>query len=194
MIRSFFLTVVIAASCTLPSYAQPATPTTPERDPAATSRVRADIEIDPLAYALEGYSVHVGLGRRHVRVDLGAYAMTLPESLRANKDFDASFDGFGVKVQYFRDPRQRGGFVGVDGGVTRLQVADPRTAESARQNQVGVGVNAGWRFMLGGHFYATPWAGIGYSFTGSDVRLATGDYDVSRLTPFAAVHIGYRFR
>ena len=36
-----------------------------------------------------------------MRIDLGAYAMAVPRFIHGNKSFDQSFDGFGVKLQYF---------------------------------------------------------------------------------------------
>lgn len=159
------------------------------------SSFHGDFEVDPTAYVLDGFSLHVGLGWKRLRVDLGNYAMALPRALGGSPDFDVSFDGYGAKAQLFLfSDEQRGGFVGVDAGVTRMNVRRDGTDLANRQSLLGVGVNLGWRFTFGPHFYATTWIGFGYSFGASDVTLAGATYTPSRFTIFPAVHLGYRFR
>jgi hypothetical protein len=163
--------------------------------PPGVSSFHGDFEIDPTAYALGGFSLHVGLGWKRLRVDLGNYAMGLPQALSGTRDFDVSFDGYGAKAQLFLfSDEQRGGFVGVDGGVTRMSVRRDETDLTRRQSQVGLGVNLGWRFAFGDHFYATPWIGFGYAFGAKDVTLEGATYTASRVTIFPAVHLGYRFQ
>lgn len=159
------------------------------------SSFHGDFEVDPTAYALDGFSLHVGLGWKRLRVDLGNYAMGLPEALSGTRDFDVSFDGYGAKAQVFLfSDEQRGGFVGVDGGVTRMTVRRDGTDLTSRQSQVGIGVDLGWRFAFGDHFYATPWISVGYALGAKDVTLGGATYTASRITVFPAVHLGYRFR
>lgn len=55
-----------------PGQAQP-NPTPTE----SRTRFHADFEVDPTAYILDGYSLHAGIGWKRVRVDLGAFAMSL---------------------------------------------------------------------------------------------------------------------
>jgi hypothetical protein len=166
----------------------------PAADPRAQSGLHADAEVDPTAYALDGYSLHVGIGYRRVRVDVGAYAMAIPSFVHGNDDFDVAFDGYGAKVQYFPFDEQLGAFIGIDGGVTRVQVQRRGTDLARRDTQVGVGVDAGYRFDLGAGFHATPWLGVGYSFGTDDATLAGKTFESSKVTVFPAVHVGYRFR
>ncbi|MFO0658259.1 MAG: hypothetical protein U0165_00270 [Polyangiaceae bacterium] len=53
--------------------------------PARTSEFHADFEVDPTAYVLDGYSLHVGLGQGRFRLDLGAFAMKVPGAIHGNK-------------------------------------------------------------------------------------------------------------
>jgi hypothetical protein len=156
--------------------------------------LHADAEVDPTAYVLDGYSLHVGVGWDRVRVDLGAYAMALPDAIDGSDDFSVAFDGYGVKVQYFVLEPQRGPFVGVDGGVARLRVSRDGTDLSQRRTTVGAGVHAGWRFAITEELYATAWLGVGYSTDAADVMLDGETYEPTRVTVFPAVHVGYRFR
>jgi hypothetical protein len=167
--------------------------------PAATtaaepSPFHADVEIDPTAYALSGYSLHVGLGWKRLRLDLGAFAMALPAIVQDNDDFDVSFDGFGAKLQYFGFGDQVGGFIGVDVAVARPLVERAGSDLAHRSTETSMGVNAGWRFDLVGDLYVTPWIGVGYSFDAEDVMLDGARYEAQRITVFPAVHVGYRLR
>jgi len=153
-----------------------------------------DIEIDPVAYALNGYSVHVALGPSKLRVDLGAYAMALPEVMHGNEDFEVSFDGFGANVQYFPSGGHTGGWVGLGGAVIRTLVERRATDLADRQRSVHSGVSTGWRFDLGRDFFINPWVGVGYLFHTRDVTLGGSTYEPNRITVFPAVHLGYRVR
>jgi hypothetical protein len=158
------------------------------------AELHGDVEVDPTAYALSGYSVHAGFGWSRLRVDLGAFAMALPGFVHGNEGFDASFDGFGAKLQYFPLAEQAGLFVGVDAGLGRMLVQRDGTDLAARRRQLTAGVDAGWRFELWEGLYATPWLGVGYAFNARDVVLGGQTFQSSPWVLFPAVHLGYRFR
>ena len=158
----------------------------------AKSAFHADFEVDPTAYALSGYSLHVGLGWQRLRLDLGAFAMALPDFAKSDDSFAVSFDGFGSKLQYFVLAEQRGLGVGVDAGVARPLVQ--RGELASKDSQYSIGVIAGYRIDLGAHLYATPWLGVSYAFSAEDVTLGGTTYQQNPVTIFPAVHVGYRFR
>lgn len=158
------------------------------------SAFHADVEVDPTAYVLSGHSLHVGLGYRHVRLDLGAFAMALPAWAHGNDGYDASFNGFGAKLQVFPFAEQRGFFVGVDGGVSRLLARRQGTDLASEQLQGAVGVDLGYRISLPADFYVTPWIGVSYQFGRKDVTLAAAAWHQNALNVFPAVHLGYQFR
>lgn len=162
---------------------------------ALASPFHADAEVDPTAYALSGNSIHVGVGAGRVRVDLGNFAMRIPNAIHGHDGFDVSFDGYGAKLQVFRwSDAQRGAFAGVDAGVLRVLAARQGTDLAARQTQLGVGIHVGYRFAITEHVYATPWLGVGYDFGARDVTLANATYKASTWSVFPAVHVGYQFR
>ncbi|TSC32752.1 hypothetical protein [Corallococcus sp. Z5C101001] len=160
----------------------------------SASPVRVDVEVDPIAYALGGYSVHAGITWRRLRLDLGAFALDIPHWLDGNEGFKTSFDGYGVKLQYFLLGEQHGGFMGVDMGVNRLLVRRDGTELAARPNQLSVGLNAGWRFDVVAGFYVTPWVGLSCDLAARDVTLGDRIYTRNTWTVFPTVHLGYRFR
>lgn len=160
---------------------------------AAAEPVRGDVEVDPTAYALSGSSIHVGIGYRNLRVDLGNYGIAIPQLVHGNDAFDVSFDGFGTKLQWFRRDDQLGWFAGVDVGLARMRVQLRGTDVSVVDHQLGTGINAGYRFALPAGFYVTPWIGIGYVWSADDVMLGGERFDTPPVTVFPAIHVGYRF-
>lgn len=180
------IAVLLASS---PAFAESTSvSTTADRD------FHLDLEVDPTAYVLSGYSAHLGLGWNRLRLDLGVFAMDLPTMLHGNEGWDASFDGAGVKLQWFPLAEQRGLFVDVSAGVSRRTATLVETGASQRDTIVGVGIDGGYRFDLPYNLYITPWAGLSRDLSPTDVMLDGKSFQKSAWTPFAAVHVGYRFR
>jgi hypothetical protein len=84
--------------------------------------------------------------------------------------------------------------VGVDMTVGKQLVERVGTTMAHRDVQVAAGVNAGWRFLLTKHLYASAWLGVSYGTKTKDIELAGSTYETKRVIVFPAVHIGYRFR
>jgi len=166
----------------------------PAVEATAPAPFHADFEIDPTAYVLSGHSLHVGLGWRSLRLDLGAYGLALPAAITNNDAFEVAFHGYGLKLQYFPFAEQRGGFVGVDTGVNHPLVRRKGTELASTRTEYSAGVNFGWRFVFAERFYATAWLGLGYALNGRPVTLGDSTYEGQRLIVFPAVHLGYRFR
>lgn len=192
---------VVAAFVTLLALAVGARAGTPSRDQASepfagyhrAPHRHADVEIDPTAYAASGYSLHAGIGYRRLRVDLGAFALRLPELFHGNSDYTVRMNGYGIKVQYFVASEHRGGFVGADAAVTDVLSQLHGTDMARRQRLVGLGVELGWRFALPLGFYATPWLGVSYNFNAHDVTLQGKEFSLSPVVIFPAVHLGFCF-
>jgi len=178
-----------------PAPAAPADPRAPEAGAAAASAaVHLDVEIDPTAYALDGNSLHVGIGRGHLRLDLGSFALAIPGWVHGDDAFDVSFHGFGAKLQWFPRAAQRGLFVGAEAGLTEVLVQRRGAELAAQHHQLGLGVQVGYRISLIDGFYATPWIGVGYQLGARDVTLGDATFRASAISVFPAVHIGYAFR
>src|SRR4051812_21013814 len=104
---------------------------------AEPSPLHADVEIDPTAYVLSGNSIHVGIGTGRYRLDLGNFAMAMPQFVHGDDGFDVSFHGYGAKLQVFPFAEQRGWFVGVDGGVSRVLIQRQGSDLAVQQTQAG---------------------------------------------------------
>jgi len=166
----------------------------PTTDCPYEPRFHADLELDPTAYALDGFSLHAGVGWGKLRLDLGVFGLTVPEFVHQQHDFDVAFDGYGVKVQYFPFAEQRGLFFGLDGAYSRSSVRLEGSQLSARDNQFALGGNAGYRIDLVGGFYLTPWLGVAYAFGAQDVTLGGKTFTANPLIIFPALHLGFRLR
>lgn len=160
---------------------------------APPSGFHADAEIDPFAYAFGGYSVHVGVGYRSLRVSLGAFALELPGFLEPNDAFQSSRNGYGMKVQYFPFSEQSGGFFGVQAELADELIESEQSDAAHRERKLNLGLHIGWRFMLG-DFFVTPWLLVNYTVDAADVHLDGKTYEATALFPSPVVHVGYRFR
>ena len=171
--------------------------------PDGPSAVQFDVEVDPLAYAFEGYSLHVGLRTGISRLALGAFAAAYPDPLKANRDLDARQSGAGIKLD-FRPFRRapaptewqrdllQGPFVGLGASYSWLFVREPRSGGSDTGFQVRLTVRCGWGIPLAWGLYVTPWASVGYVLGARDLIAAGEIWEAKRLTLFATVHLGWR--
>ena len=161
---------------------------------ATASPVHADAEVDPTAYVLSGYSLHVGLGYERLRLDVGNFALAVPRAIHGNDAFDIGFDGFGAKLQWFPLAEQRRLVVGVDAGFAHVRVARRGTDLAVRDAQLQAGVDVGYRFAIARGVYVTPWLGLGHAFGARTVMLGGATYVPQRTLVFPAIHLGVAFR
>jgi hypothetical protein len=151
-----------------------------------------EVEADPIAYALNGFSLHVAGVLGSARVSVGAYGLDVPDWLHGNDGWAMSFRGAGMKLDYLGS-RVDGFFAGVDGGFTRVWFSVESGGEEKR-NQFGVGLRGGYRLDIGrSGLYLAPWVGVGYTFGGGDIVLGEERFEHKPLTIFPTVHIGWRF-
>jgi hypothetical protein len=161
---------------------------------AAAEPLEGDVEIDPTAYALSGHSLHAGIARGHWRVDLGNFGLEMPRAIHGNDAFDASFTGYGAKLQYFARASRTGWFAGVDAAVATTHARLRGTDLTASDTSFAVGVHGGYRVALPANLYATLWLGVGYNAGARDLVLEGKRFEAMPVNVFPAVHLGYRFR
>ncbi len=167
-------------------------------DAAEKYRIGYDVEVDPIAYALGGFSVHAGIRHASFRFDLGAFAAQAPEWFHGSKGVSAYQSGFGLKCDYRFFADQHGWFVGAEAATVRVQLQPTDGGRAQQQRTYNVGLRTGWEFELPYGFYVVPWIGVGASLGGEDATMlvATGDREVTWkhkvLVVFPTVHIGWR--
>jgi hypothetical protein len=174
--------------------ARPSAAATTPSSPSAVERpVTLDVELDPIAYAASGYSLHVGLSHGRYRLDLGAFAADLPELLHGNDGFEVAMHGFGAKLDRFWRRDRTGFFAGVEAGVLDYQVVDGATRMVEQSTRLQGGARVGWRFALPADFHVTPWVGVGYALGAGDRTIAGRTFEESPVVVFPTVHLGRTF-
>lgn len=158
-----------------------------------------ELEIDPIAYALNGYSVHAIYAPGRFRFDAGVYGIEVPQGMEANEGFTTMHLGFGVKANYLLTGIT-GLFVGVGGGYSTVEATHNESGTTAIGHTIGAGVHIGYRFFLmkdrsgaPGGLYLAPWVGLDRNFHTEEVAFSGMDYTQSDWQVFPTVHIGYRF-
>lgn len=176
-----FTPVLVAAFVLLPSVSLEAT----------GERVTLDLEVDPLAYALDGYSVHAGVRVQRLRFDLGAFGLTVPKLFATNPDLDERYDGYGVKIDYRLADGRWVPFVGVSGSRVLLRLTEERSGLALAEWRASFAVRTGLEIDIVAGFYLTPWVSLGYELPSSRLTLGREVYERSPWRIFPTVHLGW---
>jgi hypothetical protein len=153
--------------------------------------VSLDVEVDPIAYALGGYSVHAGLRRGAFRLDLGAFAAEVPEAFHGSKGFEQYSGGFGIKVDYHPFERLPGLLFGGQITSMREQVRHTETGISKSERYLTLGGRVGYEIGLPGGFYLLPWFGADVFMRARSTTIAGATHAPGRVLFFPTVHFGY---
>lgn len=161
----------------------------------AAALAQWEVEADPIAYGLKGFSGHLG---RQVadgagRLQIGAFGANVPEAWHGNDGLDLRARGVTAKADYFPRGQPSGLFVGVDATYSRTRFRREETGSQTTRNGGGIGPRIGYRFNIGEHFYITPWVSMGYQFNASDVTLDGERFEQNRYVIFPTVHLGWTF-
>ena len=159
------------------------------------AQARWEAETDPTAYALDGFSAHLGYsvldGR--ARLQLGAFGAETPKWIHGNSGFSQNSRGVSFKFDYFLLRPAAGLFVGVDSNYSRVRYELDRTHECTYRNIAGLGPRAGYRFNLGSHLYVSPWVAVDHQFNTKDATVSGRTFHETKYSVFPAVHLGWRF-
>ena len=154
-----------------------------------------EVEAHPTAYALKGFSAHVGYpifdGRS--RLQLGGFGADTPQWIHGNAGFTESSRGATFKIDYFPRQPSRGLFFGADSNFSRVRYELDETHGRVHRSMVGLGPRAGYRFDISQHLYIYPWISVDYQFGAKDVTISGKTFHESKYSVFPAVHIGWRF-
>jgi hypothetical protein len=154
-----------------------------------------EVEADPTAYALKGFSAHVGhraFGGRS-RLQFGAFGAETPEWIHGNNGFTEDSRGVTLKVDYFLHRPAGGFFFGADSNYARVRYELAQTHERTYRNLVGVGPRVGYRLNLGKHLYLSPWVSVDYQWNAKDITISAKTFRQGRFSLFPALHLGWTF-
>ncbi|WP_247235442.1 porin family protein [Telluribacter sp. SYSU D00476] len=158
------------------------------------------VEVDPIAYLLKGYSVHGIYQPGRWAFDLGVYGIGVPEAFHGNEGFDVKQQGYGLKANYSFRKSGAGLFAGIGGGNGTTKAKHRESGAEDTGHSWSVGPQVGYRFFFkkpkdgqARGLYITPWASVDYQFQNDKVKFSNLDFKEGRFTPFATIHLGYRF-
>ncbi|HYF03524.1 MAG TPA: hypothetical protein VEC36_09120 [Patescibacteria group bacterium] len=157
---------------------------------------RFEFEVDPIAFALKGYSVHGIYVHEKLRFDLGVFGIEQPESFTGNKGFDTYSTGYGLKVNYLLNESETW-FAGVGVGYLNNEITFRETNQVQDDKVIGVGLHTGYRFFFFNNalqnLYFAPWVSFDYNFHLNDIEFSAAEYKKSGFSIFPTIHVGYRF-
>ena len=154
---------------------------------------QVEVEVDPIAYALNGYSGHIAYGFDPLRISLGGFGADQPEFFHGNEGWEARSRGITMKVDYLL-PKLGGYFVGLDATYSWNDYTLKSTNETQSQNALGLGVRTGYRFTFKKTgFYMVPWFSVSYPFNTEEVVISGEKFESSRVLVFPTIHLGWQF-
>ena len=182
------------------------------------SKTEFSFEIDPIVpIVLNGLGGHLWWkpkGSKHFVYGLAIIALgTMPKMLidanSKNKNLGWHYkinQGFGIEGEYYFKNANQNWFVGLQLFTNEINLTNDNVPE-VKKHRTNMGmavINAGYKWypFKKEHFYLKPWAGIGYNgimkcaFSSEVIHNTTiGNYtyNIQKFTPFATVHIGYKF-
>lgn len=162
---------------------------------ATMARAQWEVEADPVAYGLSGFSLH--LARQALdgagRVQVGIFGAEVPERFHGNDGFTVRTRGVTAKADYFLRGQPAGLFLGVDGNYSRVRYHLDTTGGRTTRNLFALGPRVGYRFNFGERVYLTPWVSTSYVFNTEDVIIDGERFEERPYRIFPAVHVGWRF-
>lgn len=192
-----YILAILLISTTQSLSAQEANPT--------ESKMEFSIEIDPMTFAMNGYSAHLRVKPKnsdHLLIGIGIYAMDIPDFLvnlnSKNKDMGWKSrlnNGIGLFTEHYFKEVNKGLFVGVQASMQEYKIEKEGYTESSKFTNTLIMGYGGYSFMpFDFNLYFKAWGGIGYSnqISGSN-EIETEVYDNAALTYFGTLHVGYTF-
>jgi len=173
-------------------------------DPAAADRPDLRVDVEPAAYVLRGYSVHLRVATPwHPRLvaGVGAYGFDMPSLLidLAPGNRDEAWDvrlslGTNVFFDYFLGAHaDHGWLAGAQLGVQHYRIRHGGDEQTVVTLLVLARVGYEWHPFAQG-FYLFPWLGAAIGPVIGGQTMVGGDtYDVAPVVPYGAVELGWRF-
>jgi len=168
-------------------------------------KAKFSIEIDPVTFVFKGFSVHLRIQPKysdHLLLGAGVYAMDMPSVLvdlnKNNKDKGWNVrlnQGYGLFGEYHFTKVNKKWFAGGQTSIQEYIIKNDLVPGSSKFTNVLVMGYAGYTFQpFKFKLYFKPWAGIGYtSLISGDNMIGEATYDISPISMFATLHIGYTF-
>jgi hypothetical protein len=174
------------------------------QDNVTSNKTTFSIETDPSTFVFKGYAFHIRIkpkGSQHFVIGAGSYGLDLPDVMvninAANKD-----EGWNVRIntayslfgEYYFKKANHQWFVGLQTGIQNFKISNDNAPNAkTKYSNIMVMPSLGYNWQpFKFPLYIKPWFGLGYTqkISGSNL-LENQDYDISPLSPFVTVHVGY---
>lgn len=168
-------------------------------------KTKISLEIDPATYVFKGYSAHIRIQPKHSEHMLfgaGIYAMDMPSLFvnlnpeNRNENWDVRLNlGYGLFGEYhFREVNRRL-FAGAQVSIQDYKVEQNEIKGKAEFSNFLVMPYVGYTLQpFDFPLYFKLWGGVGYtSKINGSPTLQNQEYDISPITMFATLHVGYSF-
>lgn len=163
------------------------------------------LEIDPATFMWNGYSAHLRYkpaNTDHIQFGVGIYAMDMPNMLvnmnSKNKNLGWIVrikQGTGLFGEYHFNKVNKGFLLGTQTSIQKYQLEKQDITGSANYTNglvMGYGGYSIQPFQF--PLYIKLWGGVGYTWKMSGQnQLGEASYDLSPLTMFGTMHLGYSF-
>jgi hypothetical protein len=168
-------------------------------------KTKFSIEIDPATFAYKGYSAHLRIqpkASNHLLYGIGIYAMDMP-SFFVDINSNNSDKGWHVRInsaagifgEYHFSRANKGFFAGSQISVQQFLIKNENQPGKEKFTNGLLMGYAGYslqpfKFPL----YFKAWGGVGYTSKISGENVLGGqEYDISPISVFATLHVGYTF-
>ncbi|SFD23988.1 hypothetical protein SAMN05518672_1011204 [Chitinophaga sp. CF118] len=161
-----------------------------------------ELEVDPIAFILNGYSAHVGYQSGHFRWDVGVYGIEVPSSFSGYDNFKIKSNGGGVKMDYLFQKR-KGLLLGIESNISNERVSpksNPDNDITKTFTNISLSMRVGYRWMLGSKsrgykgLYIFPWVSfLSFNLNPQSAYIQGQEYKQKMLSFFPTVHFGYSF-
>lgn len=150
------------------------------------------LEVDSLAYAMKGHSVHLLYqSQSGLVVDAGVFGLELPEAFEPNDGFRTKFNGYGLKFYYIGSKQARFYF-GVQIGRAEYTITQENNGSEQRAWVTSAGPLVGYRFRWKA-LYISPWIGYDFVFDPPKLDFGSAQYEFKEVNVFPTVHLGIQF-
>lgn len=162
-----------------------------------------ELEMDPIAFMLHGYSVHSGYQSGHLRWDMGIYGLREPSFFTGYDNFNIRSNGGGIKMDYLFQKR-KGLLLGIESDISNEHVS-PKSNDSNNDvtktfTNISLSMRIGYRWMLGSKsssykgFYIFPWVSfLSFNLNPQTASIQGKEYRQKTFSFFPTVHFGYSF-
>lgn len=166
-------------------------------------KTRISLEIDPATFFMKGYGIHIRIQPKtchHLLYGIGVYSLDLPQEMvnmnKNNKDWNVRIkQGISLFGEHHFTKVNKKWFIGGQFGVQTFTIEKKQIKTNSEFKNILTMSYLGYTFNpFNNRLYIKPWMGIGYTrkISGKNT-IKSNEYDISPITMFATLHIGYTF-